>query len=463
MPRHLIIGNGVAGIRAAEAIRQRDSRSSVTILSAESYPFYLRPQLPRFVAGEVPEAGLKGKPKRYYADNGLDVRLGAQVVGLKDNKVTLQDGQTIEFDTLLIATGARPTVPAGVDVKTAGVVTLGSLDDAKRLKEAVNTAKTAVVLGAGIFGIELVNTLVRCGVAVTFLIPEARFWPEALDEIASDLAEKHLSAAGVRLVKGVKLAETRARQGKLSGVTTTGGDFIECQLLGVAEGATPNVDFLRPSGLQMDRGIVVDAQMRTNLPNVFAAGDCAQVAHVASGGLETSIRWQNAWQQGAVAGANMAGEPVKYPGVTTTASVLLCDVEVVAIGKSNAWGGDYKVKIGDETAEYPQEGIYKKLVADQHGTLVGALFLGNASEANDVDQLVRDKARLSDVSDELMKRLFGFQSYYWRPPAAFCPVCKLQMVLGPDAKEGDTLACPACGVELEVTKVGDRLSVSLAR
>lgn len=463
MPRHLIIGNGVAGIRAAEAIRQRDSRSPITLLTAEDYPYYLRPQLPRFVAGDVPEAGLRGKPKRYYADNDLDVRLGAQVVSLRDNKVSLKDGQAIEFDTLLIATGARPTVPAGVDVKTTGVVTLGNLDDAKRLKEAVRTAKTAVVVGDGIFGIELANTLTRCGVAVTFLIPETRFWPEALDEIASDLAEKHLSAAGVRWVKGVKLAETRVRQGKLSGVTTTGGEFVECQLLGVAEGATPNVDFLRPSGLQIDRGIVVDAQMRTNLPNVFAAGDCAQVAQVASGGLETSIRWQNAWHQGFVAGANMAGDPMKYPGVTTTASVLLCDVEVVAIGNSNAWGGDYKVKIGDEGGDYPQEGIYKKLVADQHGTLVGALFLGNASEANEVDQLVREKARLADISDELMKRIFGFQSYYWRPPAAYCPVCKLQMTLGPDAKEGDKLTCPACGVELRVTKLGDRLTVSLAR
>ena len=453
MAEYVIIGNGVAGIKAVEQIRKSDSDGKITMVGEENYPFYYRPQLPGYISGSVDEGKLWGKKKSFYEDNGVTLLLGKKAVKVKDskNEVVLSDETAIHYDSLLIATGGsiKSREYPGGDLN-GGIVQLKTIDDAKNIKERVKGAKNAVVVGEDFLTLSLVEALNKSGIGVTYLLRGDRLWPDVMDKDASKVLEIKLSEKGIKIEHETDIKEIVIKDKAVQGVVTTNDVFVECQIVGAIDKLKPNMDFLSDSGVNVSDGILVNNNMRTNIDNIYAAGDVAQLTNDTEEDIpKINIRWLKAWRQGQVAGENMTGKDSEYDDVSCVSSTQVCGVDLVSIGVSNPLNGGYKIMRGDYP--HPEIDVYKKLVL-KNDAVVGALFVGNVLEAGEITKVIRNKIKYSDIDEALLKQMFDF-NYPVSPFRGFlCPVCKLELSTPSDAKVGDKIVCPACGIELKVTE-----------
>jgi NAD(P)H-nitrite reductase large subunit len=306
--RFLIIGNSAAGVKAAEAIRRRCLRGLITVVTEERCPSYARPRLADYVAERLPERALWGVSRNFYTRNNIGLILDKKAVkvDVKASKVLCADGEEIAYDVLLIATGATPNRLSCPGADLNGVATLRTLADAVRIRDRARTAKEVVVVGGGLLGMDLAQAFLERKLKVHHLVREKGLGSPALDPEAARIVEARFREHGATISFEEEVAEFTGAGWELSGVVTTKGRRLSCQLATVSIGVRPNTDFLRGSGLEMDRGILVDGAMRTNIENIYAAGDVAQLRGGAGrpAGIQTS--WFNAGAQGQLAGYNMA-------------------------------------------------------------------------------------------------------------------------------------------------------------
>ena len=453
MTEYVIIGNGVAGIKATEQIRKSDSNSKITMVGEENYPFYYRPQLPGYICGSIDEGRLWGKKKSFYEDNGVTLLLGKKALKVNDskNEVVLSDETVIGYDSLLVATGGsiKSRKYPGSDLD-GGIVQLKTIDDAKNIKKRVRNAESAVVVGEDFLTLSLVEALNKSGIGVTYLLRGDRLWPEVMDRDASKVLETKLIEKGIKIEYEADIKEIVIKDRAVQGVITTNDVFVDCQLVGAIDKLEPNVGFLSGSGVNADDGVLVNNNMRTNIDNVYAAGDVAQLMNDVENDIpKINIRWLKAWKQGQVAGANMTGKDAVYDDISCVSSTQVCGVDLISIGISNPLNGGYKIMRGDYP--HPEIDVYKKLVL-KNDTVVGALFVGNVLEAGEITKVIRNKTKYSEINETLLKQMFDFN--YPRSPfhGFMCPVCKLELNIAPDAKVGDKIVCPACGIEIKVTE-----------
>jgi len=453
MTNYLIVGNGVAGLRAAEVVRRKDKNAKITILSDEPYPFYYRPQLADYVGGLVKEASLWARGRDFYEKQKITTILGkrAKAVVAKKQQVILEDGRKVDYDRLLLAPGCRFQLPSWAKSRSNGIFVLKTLDDAKDIGRIAAKSEKALIVGEGLFGLEMARGLQERGLKVSYLLRGERFWPEMLDEVASALVISHLKSKGIEIVPGEEVKEVWASNGKVQGVMTSKDRLILGQMVGVGMDFQPAVDFLVDSTIKLGKGILTDDHLRTNFPNIFAAGDAAQVFDAYKGEAILHCGWQSAWEQGAIAGANMAGNHLTYSGRIRAFSIQIYGLDFLSLGEGNPQVPGYKGMTGD----YPEMGIYKKLVLKEN-RVVGALLLGSISEASPIEDLIRNRAEISQVDKKLLMRIFDF--YYWISSGleVLCPVCKLNVKLKEKAKEGDLITCPICGVEFALVKMNGR-------
>ncbi|MBW2252488.1 MAG: FAD-dependent oxidoreductase, partial [Deltaproteobacteria bacterium] len=328
MAEHVIIGNGVAGIKAAETIRKLDSNCKITMVGDEDYAFYYRPQLPEFVAGKIEEERLWGKKKDFYEKNNIISHLGKTVTGIKPdtNEVILKDDTTINYDSLLIATGGsikRRNYP-GSDLN-GGIVQLKTIDDAKNIKDKVKSAKSAVVVGEDFLTLALAEALHSSGLEVTYLLRGERLWPEIMDKDASEILMLRLKEKGIKIKQETDIKEVYVKNKLVHGIITTDDELIDCQVLGIVDKLQPSIEFLNESSINTGNGVLVNNKMLTNFDNIYAAGDVAQLpADLDSEIPEINVRWLKAWRQGQVAGANMAGSNAEYDDVSSISATQIC-------------------------------------------------------------------------------------------------------------------------------------------
>jgi len=405
--RYLIVGNGRAGLSAAQAIRKRDPEGEIVILDREPYPCYYRPRLPDYISGWRKRDSVFVVREEYYRQHGMLFRGGVEVREVRpgDRLVVLDSGESIAYDRLLLASGSRPRelrVP-GADLE--GVVYLRTLDQAEDIIRRGSRASRAVALGGGLLGVEMARAFNEMGLQTRYLIREDRFWPQMLDRTGSGMVEKVLQERGIVLHKEEGVEEVLGEGGKVAGVRTTGGEVLEADLLGVAIGVVSNLEFLEESGIGVDRGVLVDDRLRSSVPEVFAAGDAAQAFDVVHGEHRVVTSWLNAHRQGEAAGTNMSGGDMVLEGVVPYNVIVIYGLPVACVGLDlPPEDQGYEVLTGD----YPKDGRYRKLVL-KDGVLVGGTLIGETGEAQALENLVRKQADLTAWRDRLFKPGFDLR------------------------------------------------------
>ena len=374
--RYVIIGDGAAGLSAAQKLRRADPSASIGVFSDDPHPAYYRAALTNYLLGELRDDQLWAVTPDYYEAFSIR-RISGRVVALDAARSELWDsasGAPLSYDALLVATGARPRAPSFQGAHLPGVMTLRTLQDARKVVDffSLGGLKNAVVLGSGALGLEWAHALLEHGVKVTLIERAPRILPAALDEVASDLLAARLRNAGIETVLGDEVAAAHpGPQGSVSAVTLKSGRVIHCELVAAALGVVPNAEFLGNSGVALtERGAVkVDRQLRTSVPNVFAAGDVASVEG------EQLLLWEPARHQGRIAGENMSGRAVEYrPGVHYFATRLF-DLDFARLGAIEPGAGRETI------VDFPRGTgtiAYRKLVLEG-GRLLGALMIGERS------------------------------------------------------------------------------------
>lgn len=333
----VIIGNGVAGINAANTIRNRHVDASITLISSEHDHFFSRTALMYVFCGQLSDHCVEPYERNYYELMRFQ-RIKDRVVRLdaSSSLLHLASGKTVPYDRLLIASGSvgLPSPWPGSDLQGVGhFVTWQNLE---WLQGEAKKARRAVVVGGGLIGIEAAEVLIKAGIQTSFLIRESTFWPIALSPAESDLIIGHMRSHHCDVRQETEIQEIVGANGHITGIRTRKDELIETDLLVVAIGVTPQTAFLASSGIELDSrgGIVVDDQLRTNLPHVYAAGDCTSVVWF-NGIRRPEQLWYTSRDQGRTAGANMSGDNRPYKRATFYNSAKLFDIEYTTAGLVN--------------------------------------------------------------------------------------------------------------------------------
>jgi NAD(P)H-nitrite reductase large subunit len=412
-PRYVIVGSGIAGLAAAEAMRQRVPRAHLSMISEEPHNFYSRPGLAYLLRGDIPEKQLFVRSPDDLRALQLN-RINARVDQLlcDNHEVLLSDGRRIPYDRLLLATGSLTIAPTFAGHDLAGVVKLDSLDDARHLLKMARRGKTAVVIGGGITALELAEGLAARRLRVHYLLRGARYWADVLDESESRIIHERLRHEGVMLRLNTQVKQALGRRGQLTGVETVAGEIIPCQILAVAIGVRPRLELATRAGLKVDRGIVVNEFLQTSRADVYAAGDVAQVHDPHRGRATLDVLWSTALAQGQAAGANMAGAKRAYVkgipfNVTQLGGLKVTiigavgkgsqeDLMSIARGDSEAW------RLAPETlvlSERDDANRIRVLIGER--TLVGALVMGDQTWSRPLQRLIVDQADITPIRSAL--------------------------------------------------------------
>ena len=298
---------------------------------------YSRPGLAYVATGEIPPHQVIARTPEWYEQQRIErVQGEAVALDVKMKRVALADGRFFPYNRLLIATGARAVPPPYQGRELDGVVYLDTLDGTKQLLKKARRARRAVVIGGGITALEMVEGLAHQGVETHYFVRGSSLWSKVFNEAESAILEKKMRQHGVVIHYHTEVSAILGNwRGKVRAVRLRNGDEFKCDLFGVAIGVRPHLTWLKESPLQLDRAILVDDYLQTNVPDVYAAGDCAQVLDRWTGQYTLDVLWPSAVAEGRAAGVNMANGRVPYQKGTPFNVCLLFGLHITAIGQVN--------------------------------------------------------------------------------------------------------------------------------
>ncbi|MBI5575543.1 MAG: FAD-dependent oxidoreductase [Deltaproteobacteria bacterium] len=317
--RYLILGCGPAGVAAAKAIRGKDPNAGIVIATEERDPPYSRPLLTELIAGRVGRAAISEPQAADLSELGIDVRLGmrASKLDTAGNRVVFSDGTGSAYDVLLVATGGKPGIPPALRIGHPSVLPFDSLEDTLKILERVPPRGTVAVCGPGFLAIVTSSALRKRGNGVVwFRSDKPRHGYPIGGELEANILDS-VRNTGVRILDGHDIAELREVAGGLEAVPTVGGPPVRCDAVVIANERSPSTGFLAGSGVETGAGILVDDRLRTNVPNIYAAGDCAELFDWGSGHSRINFGLRSAIKQGRLAGENMAGAEKLYARETS--------------------------------------------------------------------------------------------------------------------------------------------------
>lgn len=402
---YVIIGNSAAAVAAIEAIRKVDKRTRITVVSDEPYPAYSRPLISYYLAGSVDEKKMRFRARDFYEKNKVKTVLGRKAVAIKPSRkvVVLEGGRELKYGKLLIATGGKPFIPPIKGLEGEGVFTFTRLDDAKEVARYARKAERAVVIGGGLIGLKSAEGLIELGLKVTVVELAPRILSTILDEKGSRMFEAHLKMRGAKIVTGDTVAEIVRQDAAVDGVVLKSGKEIPCDMVIVAIGVVPNTDITQGTKIKVDRGIVVDEHMETSVKGIYAAGDVVETYDVLAKTSRPAPIWPNAYEQGQVAGFQMAGEARTYPGSFGMNSLEVLGLPTITVGLFGATGNGFKVLSKTD----PAGARYRKIVL-KAGYVVGGIFVGDIDRAGIITGLIKDRVKVQAFEKYLLSDDFGY-------------------------------------------------------
>lgn len=433
---YVIVGSGIAGLAAAEAIRAHDPAATITLISEERHPFYSRPGLAYLLRSDIPETQLQIRRPDDLQRLRLQ-RIHARVETLDPARslLLLTNGEVVQYQRLLLATGALAVHPNFPGHELAGIVKLDSLDDTQRIIQQARRRKPAVVIGGGITALELVEGLHARGMHVHFFLRGTGFWTDVLDEQESQVVLKRLQHEGVQVHLKTQIKQALGSGGKLTAVETAAGETIPCEMLGVAIGVKPRIELASQAGLAVQRGVLVDSYLRSSVPNIFVAGDCAEVQNPRTGTTTLDVLWPIALRQGRIAGANMTGQATEYVKEVAFNVTQIAGLKTTIIGSIGGGGNQDLVAItrGESeswrwlpkamTVSNNQDEVNRVRLVVGEQTILGALIMGDQRWSRLLQDLILKEINIAPIRSSLisgganaLQRLADFHANWLRHP-----------------------------------------------
>ncbi|HEY1721972.1 MAG TPA: FAD-dependent oxidoreductase [Magnetospirillaceae bacterium] len=393
--RVVIIGNGAAGMAAADEIRRSSPTVQIDVVAKEDHPFYNRMAIGRLLYGRSALDGIYLVPPDWADKKKVTLWLNTMATGidLKKKEVLLGIGETLTYDKLIMAQGSRALIPPAPGTDLPGCFVLREASDAfaiRRWRQERN-CKTAVVVGGGVLGIEAADALRHLNLQVTILQRDDRIMNRDLDSRGSEIVTKFLEGMGIHVRTKAQVAKV-AGDGRVQGVDLQDGESIPAQVYLAAAGIAANVELAREAGLKIERGILVDRAMRTSDADVLAIGDVAELPGE-RGGL-----WSVSNAQAAVAASTIFGQVASYVAPSTLVTLKLEGIDVKGFGLTEP-KSDAQEMITD--ADEP-ENIHRKIIVE-NGRVVGAVFVGPPGIGKHIGAVITKNADLTPILDELRK------------------------------------------------------------
>jgi NAD(P)H-nitrite reductase large subunit len=401
---YVIVGNSVAAVGAVEGIRSVDQEGKITLISKEPYHTYSRPLISYYLAGKVTAEKMFYRPLDFYERNRVRALLGKEAVALDAvNKVlTVRDPrddsvQEIAFDKLLLATGSKPFLPPidGLDKKK--VFTFLSFDDVRAISSVAVPGARAVVIGGGLIGLKAAEALTTIGVQVTVVELGSWILNTILDQHAALIVQNHLEKQGIRFLLQTTCEEVLGND-EVEAVKLNNGATLNCDFVVIAVGVRPNTELVQGTLLKVNKGVVVDQRMQTNLPDIYAAGDVAEGYDLISGKRRVLPILPNAYKQGKTAGINMAGGEKEFPGGFPMNSIGFFGLSINTAGLIEPGGDCWEVLVKEDQRRQ----VYKKIILHQD-RIVGFIILNEIDRSGILTGLMSERVSVADFKESLLE------------------------------------------------------------
>lgn len=397
--KYVIIGNGAAAIGAIEGIRSKDVKGEITLISKENCISYSKPQLYKILnKNEIDNISYRNE--EFYTKNNVSTILGKYINLIDFNKksVFLNDDEII-YDKLLIATGAKANIPS-IKGFEGEIYSFTNIDEAMKLKESISNKNKIVILGGGLIGVKLSEYLHKMGKEVTLIVSSNGVLSSLGDEKISEILNKEIIEKGVKLLLATKVLEVK-KDGKKIEIKLD-KELVICDAIVSCKGVKPDISIFDKTNLSVNHGIKVDEHMRTNIEDVFAAGDVTEVYNSFEDKYCNIPILPNAFNGGYCAGVNMAGGDYKTDTVYPMNSLQIFDIQMITMGLLKSSGKDEVLSLFDANKK-----IYRKLVL-RNGKLIGAALLGEIDRAGIINNIIRSGIDISPIKDELLNKKINF-------------------------------------------------------
>jgi NADH oxidase (H2O2-forming) len=333
MKHIVIIGNGISGITAARHIRKQ-SDHRISVISSETQHFFSRTALMYVYMGHLKFEHTKPYENFFWKKNKIDLVFGhAQAIDVQSKKVTLNSGNVVTYDILVIATGSISNTLDIPGRNFGGVQSLYSYQDLQLMEKNTNEVRRAVVVGGGLIGIEMVEMLRSRNIEVTFLVREKEFWSIALPLEEASMISRHIRSHGVGLKLETQLKSIEANaDGRVTSITTSNEEKIACEFVGITVGVAPNIRVISNTGIAIKSGILVNEYLQTNIQDVYAIGDCVERQYDLRGRKRIEQVWYTGRMMGEVVAQTICGKPTKYEPGPWFNSAKFFDIEYQTYG-----------------------------------------------------------------------------------------------------------------------------------
>lgn len=398
--RVVIVGNGIAGVTAADHVRRRHPDCQIDVVANEPYPLYNRMGIGRLVYARSAMVGLQLLPDAWYEENGITCWLNTFATGLdrERREIALGTGEALPYDRLILATGSDSFVPPIESYGVPGTFVLRRAADAFAIRTYAqeHRAEHAVIAGGGLLGLEAAYALHKIGLHVTVLERSATLLSRQLDARAAEILRDYLEGLGLHISLASETASLHAGEqedppGRLREVRLRDGRTLPADLFLVAAGITPLVELARAAGVEVGKGVIVDDELRTSDPDVFAVGDVAEHEGRVYG------LWPAAVEQGEIAAENALGGHRAYTGTVPVTMLKVVGVDLLSVGRFQATDEDTVIALED-----PDEHSYRKLVIAD-GRIAGAILIARQQDAPHVTAAVKEKREVSALVPALQR------------------------------------------------------------
>ena len=395
--KYLIIGSSHAGLAALDVIRGHDEKGSLTVVSKDNTRPYSPTILPYVISGDKTAQDVDLRDTDYFQKQNATFKPGTSVLGVdpKAKKVRLDSGEEIEYEKLLLATGANAAVPPFPGVEEVSYNVVRTLEDAKNLRDKIENSTSAIVLGAGLIAMHSAENLAQAGLKVTVVVRRKVSLFSYFSGEAAKMIEKVFAENGVRIATGYGVEKIAAKNGGCT-VTLQSGEDLNADLLLMATGVRPRIEYLKESGIEVDQGVLVDEWMRTSAPDVWAAGDVAQAPGFFDPQPQVNATLPNASVQGRVAGLGMVNDPnaKPFPGSSGLNTFNFFGNHAFSVGLGTETENTDDTEVN--TSFLPSGLQYQKLVF-QGKHLVGVSAINSDLDPGVMREIIQRKIDLSPI------------------------------------------------------------------